>query len=33
MDVVHAQPAIIEDLTEALAAAAWAELLDLTTKE
>jgi hypothetical protein len=33
IDAVHAQAAIIEDLTEALAASAWAELLDLTTKE
>ena len=33
IDAVHAQAAIIENLTEALAASAWAELLDLTTKE
>jgi hypothetical protein len=33
IDAVHAQSAIIENLTEALAASAWAELLDLTTKE
>ena len=33
IDAVHAQSAILENLTEALAAAAWAELLDLTTKE
>ncbi len=33
IDAVQAQSAIIENLTEALAAAAWAELLDLTTKE
>jgi len=33
IDAVHAQSAIIETLTEALAASAWAELLDLTTKE
>ena len=33
IDAVHAQAAIIEKLTEALAASAWAELLDLTTKE
>ena len=33
IDAVHAQSAIIEALTEALAASAWAELLDLTTKE
>lgn len=31
IDAVHAQAAIIENLTEALAASAWAELLDLTT--
>ena len=33
IDAVHAQAAIIEKLTEALAASAWAELLDLTNKE
>ena len=33
IDAVHAQSAIIEALTEALAASAWAELLDLTTRE
>ena len=33
IDAVHAQSAIIEKLTEALAASAWAELLDFTTKE
>jgi len=33
IDAVHAQSAIIEKLTEALAASAWAELLDVTTKE
>ncbi len=33
IDAVHAQSAIIQSLTEALAASAWAELLDLTTKE
>ena len=33
IDAVHAQAAIIENLTEALAASAWAELLDITTKE
>ncbi len=33
IDAVHAQSAIIEKLTEALAASAWAELLDLTIKE
>ena len=33
IDAVHAQAEIIENLTEALAASAWAELLDLTTKE
>ena len=33
IDAVHAQSAIIQDLTEALAASAWAELLDLTTRE
>ena len=33
IDAVHAQAAIIENLTEALAASAWAELLDLTTKD
>lgn len=33
IDAVHAQAAIIENLTEALAASAWAELLDLTTQE
>ncbi|MEN8686642.1 MAG: BLUF domain-containing protein [Desulfuromonadales bacterium] len=33
IDAVHAQSTIIENLTEALAASAWAELLDLTTKE
>ena len=32
IDAVHAQATIIENLTEALAASAWAELLDLTTK-
>jgi hypothetical protein len=29
IDAVHAQSAIIEDLTESLAAAAWTELLDM----
>jgi hypothetical protein len=33
IDAVHAQAAIIENLTEALAASAWAELLDLNTKQ
>ena len=33
IDAVHAQSAIIQSLTEALAASAWAELLDHTTKE
>jgi len=33
IDAVHAQAVIIENLTEALAASAWAELLDLTSKE
>ena len=33
IDAVQAQSAIIENLTEALAASAWAELLELTTKE
>ena len=33
IDAVHAQATIIENLTEALAASAWAELLDLTTQE
>jgi hypothetical protein len=33
IDAVQAQSAIIENLTEALAASAWAELLDVTTKE
>jgi len=33
IDAVHAQATIIENLTEALAASAWAELLDLTTKK
>ena len=33
IDAIHDQSKIVEDLTEALAAAAWAELLDLTTKE
>ena len=33
IDAVHAQSTIIQNLTEALAASAWAELLDLTTKE
>ena len=33
IDAVHAQSAIIETLTDALAASAWSELLDLTTKE
>ena len=33
IDAVHAQSIIVQDLTEALATAAWAELLDLTTKE
>lgn len=32
IDAVHAQSAIIENLTEALAASAWAELLDLNVK-
>jgi hypothetical protein len=31
IDAVHAQAAIIENLTEALAASAWAELLDLNS--
>lgn len=33
IDAVHAQSAIIENLTEALAASAWAELLAITSKE
>ncbi len=33
IDAVQAQASIIENLTEALAASAWAELLDLTTKK
>ena len=33
IDAVHAQSEIIENLTEALAASAWAELLERTTKE
>ena len=33
IDAVHAQSEIINNLTEALAASAWAELLDLTTKD
>lgn len=33
IDAVHAQAKIIENLTESLAASAWAELLDLTTKK
>ena len=33
IDAVHAQAAIIEKLTEALAASAWAELLDPTNEE
>ncbi len=33
IDAVHAQSVIIENLTEALTSAAWAELLDLTTKD
>lgn len=33
IDAVHAQSAIIENLTEALAMSAWAELLDRTTKD
>lgn len=33
IDAVHAQAVIVENLTEALASSAWAELLDLTTKE
>jgi hypothetical protein len=33
IDAVHAQSAIIENLTEALAASAWAELLDHNIKE
>ena len=33
IDAVYAQSAIIETLTEALAASAWAELLELTTKK
>jgi len=33
IDAVHAQAVIVENLTEALALSAWAELLDLTTKE
>lgn len=33
LEAVHAQSAIIEKLTESLAASAWAELLDLTTKD
>jgi len=33
IDAVHAQAAIIENLTQALAASAWAELLDINTKQ
>lgn len=33
IDAVHAQAVIVENLTEALALSAWAELLDLTNKE
>ena len=33
IDAIHAQSAIIETLTEALAASAWTELLDFSTKE
>ena len=33
IDAVHAQSAITQSLTEALAASAWAELLEETTKE
>jgi len=33
IDAIQAQSAIIENLTEALAASAWTEILDLTTKE
>jgi hypothetical protein len=33
IDAVHAQSAIIETLTETLAASAWEELLDFTAKE
>jgi hypothetical protein len=33
IDAVQAQATIIENLTEALAASAWAELLDLTTQK
>lgn len=33
IDAVQAQATIIENLTEALAASAWAELLDLTSKK
>ncbi len=33
IDAVQAQASIIENLTEALAASAWAELLNLTTKK
>lgn len=33
LDAVHAQSKIIENLTEALAASAWAELLESTTND
>ena len=33
IDAVHAQAEIIENLTEALAASAWAEILDLTDND
>ena len=33
IDAIQAQSAIIENLTEALAAAAWAELLELSTRK
>ena len=33
IDAIHDQSVIMQNLTEALAAAAWAELLDRTTKE
>ena len=33
LDAVHAQSAIIDTLTEAMAAAAWAEILEISSKE
>lgn len=33
IDAIHAQSAIIENLTQSLATVAWAELLDFATKE